>query len=132
MGDRDTDVLEPVAPAEPIDDVLRAGGVGRAPGGVRPRPAARKVLHAELAASPATVTRFVQEARAVNQINHPNIVDIFDFDALPDGRPFFVMELLQPHDLQQRMDASGRLTVAEVLAIMAPLCEALEAAHRAG
>ncbi|TMQ06202.1 MAG: serine/threonine protein kinase [Deltaproteobacteria bacterium] len=96
------------------------------------RPAAVKVLHAALAASPGMVDRFVREAQAVNRIRHPNIIDIFDFGALADGRPFFVMELLAPDDLERRVAASGRLVVAEVLAILAPICRALDAAHRAG
>jgi serine/threonine-protein kinase len=152
MADRETEVLGPPALVGPgtTDELLAAGtaagswriGPLIAAGGcgavyaarheVLDRAAAVKVLHAQLAASPSMVDRFVREARAVNQIRHPNIVDIFDFGALPDGRPFFVMELLQPGDLQQRMDLSGRLTLDEVLAIMTPVCRALEAAHRAG
>ena len=161
MSDRVTDVLGaparvgPNRPASPADTVggdeilpagtaagswritslIAAGGCGAvyaARHAVLDRPAAVKVLHAALAASPAMVDRFVREARAVNAIRHPNIVDIFDFGALADGRPFFVMELLEPGDLQQRMELSGRLTLDEVLAIMTPVCNALEAAHRAG
>jgi serine/threonine protein kinase len=152
MADRETDVLglparvvpdgddELLAPGAPagswrIARLIAAGGCGavyEARHEVLDRAAAVKVLHASLAASPSMVDRFVREARAVNEIKHPNIVDIFDFGALPDGRPFFVMELLEPGDLQQRMDLSGRLTLDEVLAIMTPVCHALEAAHRAG
>jgi serine/threonine-protein kinase len=118
-----------------IASLIAAGGCGvvyAAHHSVLERVAAVKVLHAEMAASPAMVDRFVREARAVNHIKHPNIIDIFDFGALPDGRPFFVMELLEPGDLQQRVDASGRLTLAEVVAILTPVCHALDAAHRAG
>jgi serine/threonine protein kinase len=152
MADRETDVLGPPARVVPdaddellaegtpagswrIGSLIAAGGCGAvyaARHEVLDRAAAVKVLHAQLAASPSMVDRFVREARAVNEIKHPNIVDIFDFGALADGRPFFVMELLEPGDLQQRMDLSGRLTLDEVLAIMTPVCHALEAAHRAG
>jgi tRNA A-37 threonylcarbamoyl transferase component Bud32 len=151
MADRETDVLaqprrvvatarDELAPGTlagswRITSMIAAGGCGvvyQARHEVLERVAAVKVLHGELAASPAMVDRFVREARAVNHIRHPNIVDIFDFGTLPDGRPFFVMELLQPGDLQQRMDAVGRLTIAEALAIMTPVCHALDAAHRAG
>jgi serine/threonine-protein kinase len=156
MTDRSTDVLAPAVGAAAgagsgpggellaigspvgswrIMSLLAAGGCGvvyAARHAVLERVAAVKVLHAALAASPAMVDRFVREARAVNHIKHPNIIDIFDFGALPDGRPFFVMELLEPGDLQQRVDACGRLTIAEVVAILAPVCRALDAAHRAG
>jgi len=150
MSERETDVLvQPVAPAPDdaplavgsmagswrITSLIAEGGCGvvyAARHDVVDRIAAVKVLHAELAASQAMVDRFVREARAVNQIRHPNIIDIFDFGALPDGRPFLVMELLEPGDLQQRIETCGRLTIPEVLAIMTPVCNALEAAHRAG
>jgi len=114
---------------------IAAGGCGVVYAARHPvldRVAAVKVLHAELASSPIMVDRFVREARAVNQIRHPNIVDIFDFGALGDGRPFLVMELLGARDLEQRIADSGRLTLDEILAITAPICSALDAAHRAG
>src|SRR5215218_4249978 len=152
MTERKTDVLAPRAGAGPgsdgellaigspvgswrITSRIAAGGFGvvyAARHAVLERVAAVKVLHAVMAASPVMVDRFVREARAVNHIKHPNIIDIFDFGALPDGRPFFVMELLEPGDLQQRIDACGRLTIAEVVAILTPVCRALDAAHRAG
>jgi len=53
-----------------------------------------KVMSRQLCLDPVQVERFVQEARAVNQIGHPNIVDVFAFGALPDGRSYFVMEWL--------------------------------------
>jgi serine/threonine protein kinase len=118
-----------------IVSLIATGGCGMVYAARHPvldRPAAVKVLHAALAASPSMVDRFVREAHAVNQIRHPNIIDIFDFGTLGDGRPFFVMELLAPDDLERRVAASGRLVIPEVLAIMVPICSALEAAHRAG
>src|SRR6476619_4425283 len=42
-------------------------------------------------------------AGAVNQIGHPNIVDVFAFGALPDGRSYFVMEWLQGETLAARL-----------------------------
>jgi serine/threonine-protein kinase len=151
MTDKDTEVLAPAARALAADSerfvagtlvgswrissLIAAGGCGVVYAARHPvldRVAAIKVLHAELARSPSMVDRFVREARAVNQIRHPNIVDIFDFGTLADGRPYFIMELLAPDDLEQRVAASGRLVVAEVVAILTPICLALDAAHRAG
>src|SRR5437773_1856168 len=56
--------------------------------------AAIKVVRKELCARAGSIARFLDEARAVNRVCHPNIVDIFSFGLLPDGRPYFVMELL--------------------------------------
>ena len=78
------------------------------------------------------VARFVQEARAVNMIKHPNIVDVFEFGELPDGRPFYVMELLEGTDLRSMLTERGRFRPAEVLEILEPVCSALQAAHDHG
>src|SRR5262245_44330566 len=74
-----------------IIKLIASGGCGvvyAARHDVVDRIAAVKVLHRALSSSPDMVDRFVLEARAVNHIKHPNIVDIFDFGTLPDGRPF--------------------------------------------
>src|SRR5687767_5839184 len=58
------------------------------------RRAALKVMNRELCASPAAVERFIREARAVNLVRHPNIIDIYDIGRLPDGTSYCVMEYL--------------------------------------
>ena len=135
--DREPDDLAPGAQVGSwqITSKIAEGGCGvvyAARHSVLDRVAAVKILRAGLAQSPDMVDRFVREARAVNHIKHPNIIDIFDCGALADGRPYFVMELLAPDDLQQRLDAGGRRTIAEAVAIATPVCLALDAAHRAG
>ena len=72
--------------------------------------------------------RFVDEARAVNRIGHENIIDIFSFGQLPDGRQYFVMEYLQGATLAERQD-QGDLQPAEIPPILAQVCDALDAAH---
>jgi serine/threonine-protein kinase len=96
------------------------------------RKAAVKILRRELAASPQMVARFLREALAVNMIKHPSIVDIYEFGELPDGRPFYVMELLEGHDLRKLLTERGRFPPEEVLQILGPVCSALEAAHAQG
>jgi serine/threonine protein kinase len=96
------------------------------------RPAAVKVLRRDKAALPSMLARFVREAQAVNMIGHPNIVDIFEFGELPDGRPFYVMELLDGSNLRKLLHLHGRFSPSEVIDIFEPICAALEAAHRAG
>src|SRR5262245_48325135 len=90
--------------------------------------AAVKVLRPELSKNREAVERFIQEARAVNQIGHPNIVDIFAFDRLPDGRCFYVMELLRGESLRDRL-RRGPLALVDALAILDTITVALEAAH---
>jgi len=92
--------------------------------------AAIKVLKQELS-NPYNVERFIDEAKVVNTIGHPNIVDIFAFGEMPDGRCYFVMELLVGETLRERI-ARGPMTPEEVSSILRPLTRALEAAHAKG
>jgi eukaryotic-like serine/threonine-protein kinase len=118
-----------------IQAAIASGGCGtvyRAQHRVLGRPAAVKVLHREMAESPEMLERFVREARAVNVIRHPNIVDIYEFGQLDDGRPYFVMELLEGASLQDALSEKGRLSPAEALEILEPLGAALAAAHHHG
>jgi serine/threonine-protein kinase len=89
-----------------------------------------KVLRTELGADSDMLQRFITEARAVNQIGHANIVDIFDFGTLGDDRPYMVMEWLRGETLGDRMRAP--LTHAETCDLLLPIASALEAAHAAG
>jgi serine/threonine-protein kinase len=117
-----------------VEGKLGAGGMGVVFAATHPligKKAAVKVLKPEMCASAAGVERFVQEARAVNQIGHPNIVDIFSFGTLPDGRSYFVMEWLRGESLQGRLKRQP-LTVAESLDVLEAVCAALAAAHDKG
>ncbi len=96
------------------------------------RGAALKVLHADIAGSRDMVLRFEREARLVNLVHHPGVVEIVDFGELEDGRPYFVMELLQGEDLRGFLERVGAVPVATAVAILTPLCSALDAAHAKG
>jgi serine/threonine-protein kinase len=96
------------------------------------RDAALKVLHPELVSSEEALARFEREARSVNMIKHSNVVDIYDIGALADGRPYFVMELLEGKDLEQTISQEGPLTPTRTLEILKPLFGALTAAHAKG
>ncbi len=115
--------------------VLASGGHGavyEAEHRILGRRAAVKVLHPHLTDQGEMLQRFVREARVVNQIRHPNIVDVYDFGMLPDGSPYYVMELLPGRTLSQLLNERGRLSPQRALAYLEPVCAALEAAHRAG
>ena len=117
-----------------IESKLGQGGMASVYAGVQPvigKKVAVKVMSRQLCVDPVQIERFVQEARAVNQIGHPNIVDVFAFGALPDGRSYFVMEWLQGETLASRL-RRGLLTAAEAVAIMFQICDGLAAAHDKG
>jgi eukaryotic-like serine/threonine-protein kinase len=115
-----------------VDGELGHGGMGVVYSATHPvigKRAAIKVLKSS--SNPAAVERFIQEARAVNQIGHPNIVDIFDFAQLPDGRRYLVMDLLVGESLRARVKR-GPLPVAEACAVLDEIASALAAAHGKG
>jgi serine/threonine-protein kinase len=112
---------------------LGEGGMGVVFAGVHPvigKRVAIKVLVAE-AEHPELVQRFEEEARAVNKIGHPNIIDIFAFNKLPDGRDYFVMEYLDGESLAARLE-QGPIELGELRRLLGQICSALAAAHKAG
>src|SRR5262249_56824793 len=77
-----------------IERKLGDGGMATVYGATHPligKKAAIKVMNAALSLDAGLVERFTLEARAVNAIGHPNIVDVFSFGRLSDGRSYFVM-----------------------------------------
>jgi serine/threonine-protein kinase len=108
------------------------GAVYRAEHPLIGKRAAVKVLNWEFSANPEMVSRFMAEARAVNQIRHRNIIDIFAFGKMADGRQFYVMELLDGKPLDQLLDERERLPLSEALPILRGVARALDAAHAKG
>jgi tRNA A-37 threonylcarbamoyl transferase component Bud32 len=118
-----------------VDEVIGRGGCGTVYAGQHPilgRKAAIKVMRRALAEEHTMVHRFVQEARTANLIRHPNIVDIFDIGTTSEGCPYYVMELLEGETLDRVVVSQSRLRPVEVLAILEPVADALDAAHRHG
>lgn len=95
------------------------------------RRAAVKVLHTELAKNAELVRRFLNEARAASAIQHPNIIDVLDAGATPDGAPYILMEFLAGESLQTRLADRGRLPLPQVLEVATQGGSALTAAHAA-
>ncbi|HET7501903.1 MAG TPA: serine/threonine-protein kinase, partial [Kofleriaceae bacterium] len=89
-------------------------------------------LHAEHAAVPELARRFLDEARAVNRIGHPNIVDIHDIGQTPDGAAYLVMEYLAGQPLAMRMRWSGGRLGHATLRFARQIAAALAAAHARG
>jgi serine/threonine protein kinase len=118
-----------------IEARLGAGGVGTVYAAEEPtikKRVAIKVLRRSILDDSASAARFEREARAANEVRHPGIVEVFAIGALPDGRPYLVMSLLEGRSLRDELAARGRLSPAEAWAIAREVAEALGAAHAAG
>ena len=94
------------------------------------RLSAMKVLRADLASSPEQRDRFLREARAVNRINHDNIVEITDFGEW-DGLVYLVMEYVPSEPLSRAL-AMGPLPWQRVASIGGQVSSALGRAHQMG
>ena len=117
-----------------VTGVLGTGGMSTVYSAVHAligKRAAIKVIASGLSSRREAVLRFVQEARSVNQIGHPNIVDIFGFGTLPDGRCYQVLELLQGETLAERL-LHGALSFREKVQVATEICDALEGVHARG
>jgi serine/threonine protein kinase len=94
---------------------------------------ALKLLNADFAAVPGLLTRFQREAEITSSLNHPNLIRVFDFNLLPDGRPYLVMELLEGRELAGVIrDDGGRCAVGRVVGLVGQMAMGLAAAHARG
>ncbi|RMH40777.1 MAG: serine/threonine protein kinase [Deltaproteobacteria bacterium] len=132
---RAVDVGTVVADTYEITRCIGRGGMGavwaanhlRLPG----KQVAIKVLLADVGSDAESLARFRREAEIASRLGHPNIVQVIDFNTLPDGAPYLVLELLAGESLDQRL-ARGPLPVDEALAIARQIGAGLAAAHRQG
>ncbi|MDQ3370062.1 MAG: serine/threonine protein kinase, partial [Myxococcota bacterium] len=95
------------------------------------RPAAVKMLLPQLSNDASIVQRFFNEARAASAIDHPGIVEVYDFGRHTDGRAYIVMPLLKGESLEHRLQR-GAFTPPEGATIVAQVAGALAAAHARG
>ena len=117
-----------------LDGFLGAGAMGEVYAGHHPvigKKVAIKILRRELASSEEAAARFTREARAVNQIDHPNVIDTFAYGRLDDGRLYLVMALVTGQSLRARL-RDGALDLAEALPILDQIADAVDAAHERG
>jgi eukaryotic-like serine/threonine-protein kinase len=117
-----------------VDGLLGEGGMGAvflATNTAIGRKVAIKVLVTEVAERADIQRRFELEAQAAAVIDHPGIVDVLDMGSTDEGQPFIVMEYLEGATLRSLFKAQGAFTPAQAVAVMAPVLDALAAAHRA-
>ena len=120
-----------------IESVLGKGAMGVVYAGLDPRlhrkVAIKTILKSSLDEDTAKeyTMRFDREAQAVARLNHPNIVQVYDFGS--EGEvAYIVMEFIQGKELKDFFDANERFDIKEAVHIMGELCDALHFAHEAG
>jgi serine/threonine protein kinase/Tol biopolymer transport system component len=129
------DARQRIAPGTRIDHYeiaawLGAGGMGvvyRARDPRLGRDVAIKLISETLTADARRLHRFEQEARAAGQLNHPNILAVYDI-GVHDGAPYIVSELLEGESLRSRLHA-GALPARKAIDFARQTAEGLAAAH---
>ena len=129
-----------LSPGQVLDDryeilaLLAEGGMGavyRARRTLLGDEVAIKIVRGEHSGS-GPRDRFFRESRASARLRHPHIVSILDFNMDDEDHPFLVMELLNGPSMKDELAAKGRMSLAEVQAIVPSLCAALQFAHDLG
>lgn len=121
-----------------IEALLGQGGMSSVYKATDPnlrRAVAIKLIHPHLSSDPQFVRRFEQEAAAVAQLRHPNIIQVHDFNH-DDDLYYMVLEFVPGQTLQQKLktvnSANQRLSLAQTIQIITTICEAVAYAHEQG
>lgn len=128
------DVGSVIADTYKIEAMIGRGGMGavflashnRLPG----KKVAIKLIHAELH-DEDVMARFRREAEITSRLGHPNIVAVHDFNIMPDGTPYLILEYLEGQTLAHKIK-DGPIPLDQVMSIVRQVGSALAAAHREG
>jgi serine/threonine protein kinase len=123
-----------------IERPIARGGMGSiylATQALLGRPVALKVVRADAETDPQiqTIRRFVQEARMLGRLQHPNVVTVFDFGRVEDAAVetyFIAMEYLAGQTLAEYVASRGPLRAPETISILTQIARGLRAAHAQG
>jgi urea transport system substrate-binding protein len=110
---------------------IGSGGMGvvfEAEDSLLKRKVAIKFLRSTMARSHQTLERFLREAQAASQIDHPNAIATYDVGE-HDGLRFVVLELLEPRSARSFLAFEGPMFWTEATRVIADACRALSAAH---
>jgi serine/threonine-protein kinase len=107
------------------------GRIYRAEQSVLGRTVAVKIIHPHLLSDENTALRFLTEARAASQLNHPNSIAVYDYGT-KDGQPYLVMEYLRGKDLARIIYEEGPLPIARITNVLTQVLAALAEAHELG
>lgn len=119
-----------------VHRIVGEGGMGRVYEAQHTRISGKrfaiKALHPEFARREDVVVRFHREVEAAAAIDSPHVVSVYDVGDTPDGRPFFVSELLEGQELGDHLDQRTRVPVAWAVHVIRQICRGLQAAHDSG
>lgn len=124
----------PMIPGYDVVGELGRGGMGvvyRAHHVKLNRPTAIKMLLGGQYVDPVSQARFLIEAEAIAQVQHPHVIQVFDFGQ-HDGQPYFALELLGGGTLGGKLRAAGQFTPRAAAEMVAKLADAIAAAHSKG
>lgn len=101
------------------------------------RQVAMKVMHSHLVENPDHRRRFLQEAHITGQLDHPNIVPVYDLGAIDQDRAFIIMKLIDGETLSRLLQPSRDQQLIgppleEFLQIFLKICDAIDFAHSRG
>lgn len=121
-----------------IEELIGQGGMASVYKAMDPnlhRTVAIKLIHSHLSNDPEFVSRFEEEAAAVAQIRHPNIIQVYDFDN--DGDDYYmVLEFILGETLQDKLkrlaDDNQFMSLEDAIKIIASVCDALQYTHARG
>lgn len=118
-----------------LERELGSGGMGTVWAGFDTqlhRPVAVKLVHHTVEQADATRAMLASEARAAAQLQHPGIVQVYDFgidNTTGHEEPYLVMELLNGENLERRLAQRKRLPLSEVVSLISQVARALSATH---
>jgi DNA-binding NarL/FixJ family response regulator len=118
-----------------IENVLGVGGVGtvfKAKHQYMDRIVALKILQPQYAANRENVKAFQQEARSIANLDHPNIVAVYDFGLTTRHEPYLVMEFIEGRNLESILCTEKKLQLPRFCSIFTQVCDALSVAHKRG
>src|SRR5262245_21199172 len=130
----DTPQAPPNTPRYRFEGFLARGGMAEVWRGcdtMLAREVALKVLREQVFGDGGARARFEEEARYVSRLEHPSIVPGYDLGELPDGRPFFVMKLIQGQTLAELLAVRARPAeeLSRWVGVFEQVCAAVAFAH---
>ena len=127
-----------IGPGAMIDSVklellIGRGGMGDIWQGINTRDRSRvavKILRQEFLKSTQARERFRREAELTGLLNSTQTLKVLKYALTPERVPYIIMELLEGHDLQTKLDRDGPFSLIEGLEIMIEVLKALSEAHQ--